>query len=166
MKTLADLKRLLKEGTIVKMTHGPNPKLVGKRRQVVKVQSNGIFFVDPDDNSSKKSFLEFPKASLLDFDEQGFRIFDAGLRDLTDGERACMDNEPRDAKQEEYDALSDGSTMYFRRKNYYLKSDYPWLFGHETVRGKKYIFHEKMVRDDDIKGQLVLAYEVKRRLYD
>ena len=65
MKTLADLKRYLQPNARLTMTYNSwttHHKLPWDR-QVVETQTNGVWLIDPTIPESKKSFLEFPKAS-------------------------------------------------------------------------------------------------------
>ena len=161
MKTLSDLKRFLKEGAIVKMIYSDIPKnsLIGKKRKVVKVQTNGIYFVDPDDIQSKKSYLDFPKALLLEVTEKSFKIYNKGLRDLTAEEKKIRNNAPKDPEQSKIDIMTDGSTMYWREKRYYIQHNAEYLIGNKSERGMRYDFNTKKVWDDNVKGILSLEYE-------
>jgi hypothetical protein len=161
MKTLADLKRYLKVGTIVKMIHsdGPTNRLLNKKRKVVAVQTNGVCFVDPDDTNSKKSFLEFPKASLIEITDKSFKIYTSGLRDLTTEEKKIRDNIPKDTKQEHIDLMTDGSTMYWREKKYYIRNNAEYLMGNKSEQGMRYDFNTSKIYDDNVKGDLSLEYE-------
>jgi len=161
MKTLVDLKRFLKEGAVVKIVYSdmPNNRLLNKKRRVVRVQTNGIYFVDPDDATSKKSFLEFPRASLLEVTEKSFKIYSAGLRDLTTEEKKIKDNVPRDPKQERIDMISDGSIMYWRVKRYYIQHNAEYLYGNKSERGMRYDFNTNKVWDDNVKEKLSLEYK-------
>lgn len=161
MKTLSDLKRYLKAGTVVKMIYNctSNNRLLNKKRKVVKVQTNGIYFVDPDDTNSRKSYLDFPKASLLEITEKSFKIYNKGLRDLTAEEKKIRDNAPKDPKQSRIDIMTDGSTMYWRVKRYYMQHNAEYLKGNKSERGMRYDFNTNKVWDDSVKGELALEYE-------
>lgn len=157
---LAELKRKLIVGTALKMTFNRIGKcnLIGKVRYIVKTQGNGIY-LNEDKTATKGSFLEFPKASLFEATEKGFKVFEVGERDLTPEEQKIMENEPKDDKQDEIDIMTDGSMMFYRRKRYYKESGYFYLFGTEKQAGKSFDFNEHKVRDDSIKGELSLEYE-------
>ena len=171
MATLADLKRKLKIGQGVKLVayEGMNPENprqnLNKIRYVVKVQSNGVYF-NEDKTATKGQALDFPKATLLEADDKGFKIYRAGLRDLTEAERKIIDNEPTDDKQDEIDALSDGSVMYRRRKSYYEESGSFYLFGISREQGKRLTEKKNdkgelvyQIEDDGLKGEMLLTYE-------
>jgi hypothetical protein len=161
MKTLADLKRKLQIGMRLTMIYNSvRIKKLPLKREVINVQSNGIHFIDPTkDRSTQKrgSFLDFPKASLLEINEKGFKIFESGRRDLTKEEKGVIANEPRDAKQDEIDIMSDGSTMYWRRKRYYIEKGFEYLFNGD--KNKRIDSNDRTkVIDSNVKGELSLEY--------
>jgi len=166
MKTLADLKRALVKGRkLILVSRFGKP--VNQPRQVISVQSNGVWFRIADDkdklkrlinDSVTRTWLDFPKARLLEFTENGFKIYTRGERPLTEKEQQIMDNEPKDAEQERIDMLSDGNTMFRRKKRYYEEQQAEHLFGTHTWRGMSYRFHTKTVLDDRVKGDLILEY--------
>ena len=155
MERLSDVKRYLKVGAVVRCTAGPKS---GKLRKVVKVQSNGILVIDPEAaEPGRGSRLDFPRASLLEVNEIGFKIYQPGSRDLTPEEKAFKENEPRDQKQAEIDMMTDTNTMYYRRLAYYRGTEFEHLF--QDKNGKRFDFNTKRVVDPAVKGDLVLAYE-------
>lgn len=158
---LSDLKRKLIKGCALKMVYnslkGKNA-LLGKVRYVIKTQSNGIF-LNEDLNAIKGSFLEYPKNSLLEVTDKGFKVFECGERDLNDEEKRIMENQPKDDEQDRIDLMTDGNCMFWRRKAYFKESGCYYLFGTETQKGKHYNFNTKRIKDDDIKGELSLEYE-------
>lgn len=171
MATLADLKRKLTIGQGLKLVgyrdmgiEGANARL-NKVRYIVKVQTNGIY-LNEDKTAIRGAWLDFPKASLLEISDKGFKMYCAGIRDLTEDEKKIIANEPRDPKQEEIDMLSDGSIMYYRRKAYYEESTSPYLMGIEKIQGKRLTYKKNdkgervpQIEDESIKGELSLAYE-------
>lgn len=169
MKTLADLKRELVIGKRLKMIYNScGAKLVGKIREVVKIQSNGVYFIDPEAENAEElrqkgrgSFLEFPKATLLEITPNGFKIYNKGLRDLTKEEKSIKDGyeKIRDKKQEEIDMLSDGSTSWWRKKRYYIDNNMEYLMGHLTQKGMRYDYNTGKVWDDNVRGELSLEYD-------
>jgi len=147
MKTLADLKRFLVMGSKVKLV-SRNGEALDEIKEVVKVQGNGIYF-KKDGSPSGKSWLDFPKSSLLEITEKGFTIYGVGKRKLTEKEREIISNEPVDKKQDEIDMLTDGSMMFRRRKAYYKEKNADYLFG---------FFKDNMIRDNKVRGDKVLEY--------
>ena len=164
MITLTDLKRKLQigQGLILigfKTPFEANNKRLNVVRYVVKIQTNGVH-LNEDKTANKGSFLEFPKASLLDITEKGFKIFTAGLRDLTPEEKEIKANEPKDEEQEKNDLMTDGSTMFYRRMRYYKEKDAEYLQGHsKVIRGLHFDYNTNKIRDYSIKGELSLEYE-------
>ena len=155
MERLSDVKRYLKVGAVVRCTAGPKS---GKLRKVVKVQSNGILVIDPEATEpGRGSRLDFPRASLLEVNETGFKIYQPGSRDLTPEEKAFKENEPQDQKQAEIDMMTDTNTMWYRRLAYYRGTEFEHLF--QDKNGKRFDFNTKRVVDPAVKGDLVLAYE-------
>ena len=158
---LSDLKRKLVKGCALKMTYNSlkskNP-LLNKVRYVVKTQSNGVT-LNEDINAIKGSFLEFPKNSLLEVTDKGFKVFECGERDLTEEEKRIMENQPKDEEQDRIDLMTDMNTMFYRRKAYFNESGYFYLFGTEKIKGKSFNFNKRNIRDDEIKGELSLEYE-------
>jgi len=159
MKTLADFKRAMSLGTTVILKERDG-KEVNEKRVVGKVQSNSLAFFKSETNKSL-SWLEWPKAPLLEFDGKVAKIYEPGKRELTAEEQKIIDGEPRDDEQDRIDMLSDGSTMFYRRKHYYKDSGYNYLFGTEKEKGKRmtWDYKKRMIVDDSVKGKLILVYE-------
>lgn len=81
IKNVAELKRFLIPGATIYMSwHVLNEQGLFKRslpwtRTVDKIQTNGVWFMDSIDADGKRSFLEFPKATMIEFDPHGFDIY-------------------------------------------------------------------------------------------
>ena len=61
------------------------------KREIVKVQSNGVFFIDPTDPESKKSFLAFPSSKEVEFVQDDDCVFVRLFYPLSNGEMFhCM----------------------------------------------------------------------------
>jgi hypothetical protein len=169
MRTLADLKRELTVGKSLKLISFSTPfavnnKNLNKVRFIVRIQGNGLY-LNEDKNTTKGSYLEFPKASLLEYDGKTIKIYEPGIRDLTEEEKKIRDNEPKDDEQDRIDMMSDGSQMFYRRKQYYKEKGCEYLFWGDSTRGKsKHITRqgngELKIVDDSIKGIVSLIYEV------
>ena len=166
MQTLADLKRKLSIGTALKLISfkgclNVNSKNLNVVRYVVKTQGNGVY-LNADKTQTKGSFFELPKSSLLEYHENLIKIFLPIERDLTPEEIKIIDNEPKDAEQDKIDIMTDGSQMFYRRKNYYKESGFYYLFGVSEDKGK-YLTQKnglKAIRDDSLKGELDRVYEI------
>jgi len=162
MKTLNDLKRHLQTNAVIIMTKcSCGNKLIGKKRKVVQTQTNGVYFIDPEDPTSRKSFLSFPKASLLEYDGKYIRIYETGKRKLTKEEKTIKDGyeKIRNKKQEEIDLMTDCSTSFWKEKAYYREHNAEYLMGHTTQKGMRFDYNTGKVWDDNIKGKLNLEYE-------
>lgn len=154
MKTLANLKRELKTGRrlILKTRHG---KEINEGREITRTQSNGVCIRT---DSDKKSWLQYPKASLLEFDGATIRIYDKGGRPLTALEKSIRDNAPKDDEQARIDIMTDGSTMFWRGVRYYAERGALYLMGNRAQRGMRYDYNTGEVWDDKVKGVVVLEY--------
>lgn len=169
MKTIADLKRDMVIGRSLKLVFFETPfnvnnKNLNKVRYVVKTQGNGVY-LNEDKQADKGSFLDYPKASLCEYDGKTLTIYEPGVRDLTKEEQSIIDNEPKDDEQEKFDMLTDGSTMFYRRKHYYQDKGSEYLFNGGSNRGKsKHVKRDGngvlRVVDDAIKGKVSLRYEI------
>ena len=153
MKSLADFKRDFCEGREVILVERFG-KPMGDKRVIEKVQSNSIMFRLDND---KTSWLDYPKATLLEYDGKTAKIYRAGKRGFTEEEKRILENEPDDEEQQRIDLLSDGSVMFRRRKRYYRDLGKDYLFGHK-MEGKRRS-GDKVI-DDRVKGELDLVYEL------
>ncbi len=169
LTTLSALKKKLQKGQAVKMVYwfGQTPDNItapsagtsrlGQVRYVVKVQTNGVYF-SPNQEDTTGSYWEFPAASLVEVTETGFKVYGIGTRPYNAQEQAAIDNEPRDPEQDRIDAISDGSTMYYMRKNYYQNAGFGYLYNNQWERGLKKNDRDNNVFDKSIKGALELEY--------
>ena len=149
---LAELKRI-RVGDRLRLVYRFG-KILDEPREVAKVQTNAIAFKKGDG----LTWLEFPPASRLEFTDRGFRTYAVGRRPLTPQEQEVLDNEPRDPKQEEIDALSDGSTMYWRTKAYLEAKGMPYLSCGNREKQLVWVDKTPMIQDPAVKGQLELEY--------
>jgi len=175
MKTLAQLKRDIVKGTclILKSWHGRTDagiRNINIPRFVVKKSTVGIC-LNPNKNVNKGSYVDFPAASLLEYDGETIKIYNSGNRPLTEGEKQIIINQPRDDKQDEIDIMTDGSTMFYRRKSYFQKSGKYYLFGTEIQAGKRLIqgtrktiedgsWSDWAIDDNKCKGEIALVYKI------
>lgn len=171
MKTLAELKREAKSGTlegkfIYHGNFGENlPVRLQGWRKLVDSNSVSIFFLTPD---GKKSELRLDKASLVEYDGKTLTVFNAGYRDLTEEEQCVMNawkeksSTPQFKAQAEVDALTDGSSTYWAEVFYFRNAGYEYLMGLNKQRGMKYDFNSGKVQDDKIKGAVCMQYEIRK----
>ena len=159
MKTLAELKRALVVGTKVELKSRFGKPIEDGAREVVGVQSNAWVFKSA---KTPKSWLTIPPASLVEFDGKNIRTYGKGKRPLTAREKSIKDGfeKIRNKKQEEQDALSDGSTSFYQEVAYYREHDAEYLMGNEYQRGMKYDYASGMVLDASVKGEVELHYQL------
>ena len=169
MKTLADLKRDLQIGDKIVMTFNrlnieSKNKLLNVERYIVSKNTTGIK-LNIDKDAKTGSFLDYPKkATLCEYDGETLKIYDAGIRDLTDKEKNILDNLPskRPENQEAVynEIMTDGSSFYWKDKAYLSDNDAEYLTGYETIRGLRYDFNTKKIIDESIRGDLSLSYKL------
>ena len=171
MKTLADLKRDAKSGTLEgrftfhSMWQDGLPERLQGWRRLVDSNSVAIFFQNAD---GKKSELRLEKSSLVEYDGNSLTVYFAGYRDLNAAERKVMDGWNKIASTPEYqergrvDALTDGSSTYWEKVSYFRKAGMEYLMGNERQRGLKYDSYLMKVQDDSIKGEVGMRYENRK----
>ncbi len=171
MKTLAELKREVKSGTlegkfIYHGNFGENlPVRLQGWRKLIDSNSVSIFFLTPD---GKKSELRLDKASLVEYDGKTLTVFNPGYRELTEDEQSVMNawNEksstPEFKAQAEVDALTDGSSTYWEKVFFFRDAGREYLMGFTRQRGMKYDFNTGKVQDDKIKGAVCMQYEIRK----
>lgn len=76
MKTLAQLKRDLQKGTIIKTIQNlAKTELEGLERVISYKDTTGIYLKGKNDTTNKRgSFLDYPKASELEYHADTFQI--------------------------------------------------------------------------------------------
>lgn len=160
MNTLADLKREAKRGTLeAKMTVRCGTTDIPERlrgwRKVVDSNSVAIFVLLQD---GCKSELRLERSSLVEYDGETLIVYNAGYRSLNSLEQRVMNewskkSSIQDFKSlEETDALTDGSSTYWRKVAYFRNAGMEYLMGCKKERGLKYDFATGTVQDDKIKG--------------
>lgn len=153
LKNLAQLKKL-PVGTKLRLIWRFGKEL-NEEKEIAKVQSNAIAFKKGDG----LSWLYLPPAARMEFTGRGFIIYAQGLRDLTPDEKEVLDNVPKDPEQERIDALSDGSTMFYREKAYFKKYNMMHLTVYNKGRRLHYDKDNKpRIIDPLVKGEKELEY--------
>lgn len=171
MKTLADLKRDAKTGTLEgkftfhSMWQDGLPERLQGWRRLVDSNSVAIFFQNAD---GKKSELRLEKSTLVEYDGNSLTVYFAGYRDLNEAERRVMEewnriaNTPDFKERGRVDALTDGSSTYYEKVSYFRKAGMEYLMGLEKQRGLKYDNYLMKVQDDSIKGEVGMRYEIRK----
>lgn len=146
-------------------------KLLQGKRTIEEIQTNGFYLVD---NEGKKSFLDIPKASLIEYDGDELKIYNPGLRSMTDKEKSVMEEwegitETDDFKRKKVaDMLSDGNSTFREKTHFFALKNMLYLTGNKDKGMEldpwKYLGgEEKCIRDEKIKGDVILVYKVKRK---
>lgn len=160
--TLSDLKRLIKVGTKMTLTY-PDGGVF--RKEVVIVNATQIACTSPDMEGKKPSYLSWPAATLVDARNDGFDIYDDGVRDMTPEERKAWDGRPIDKEQSMTDMMTDGTTMYYREKKYFMDKGMKHLLCYHTGASEKITHSEKdkqgypRINTNKVKGKLSLSYK-------
>lgn len=140
------------------------------KRKIGKVQSNGVYLIN---ENGKKSFLELAKASLMEYTENELRIYNAGYREMTEKEKQVMQEWEKIANTEDYknqaqiDAMSDGSSTYYIEKRFFINKKMEYLMGVSSgaknlIFSKYYNGEKECIRDESVKGEVILVYQVER----
>lgn len=166
MKSYAELKREVGslEFRMVYRFGKDIPELWQGWRKGIRSNSTGIYIRN---NLGKESMLAIKSAKLVEYDGEKLTLYGAGLRDLTEQERRIMDewhkiSEKKEFRERvEYDALTDGSSTYWQEKYFFEKHDALYLMGQEQ-RGCMYDYNTGKIRDNKVKGDIELRYEVRK----
>lgn len=118
--------------------------------------------------NGKTSRLDLPPASLVEYTDNSLTLYYAGHRELTTDEKAIIDewkkvsSTPEFKKRADYDMLTDGSSTYYEKKLFFSERNSEYLMGFETQRGMIWDWNKHMVRDDKIKGEVMMKYEIRK----
>lgn len=177
-RTLADFKRDVKNKSIqLALIKRENESIEPEWRNVVSSQTNGCYLTYSTEQINKPyfneirgkgSWLPFSKATLMEYTSDSLKIYRAGFRALTEDEQKAMDEWKKITDTKEYqdqhtvDLLTDGSLTFYQKKSFFQDRNMLYLMGLETERGMKYDFNTGLVRDEKVRGDLVLEYMVRR----
>lgn len=140
------------------------------KRTIGKVQTNGFYLINKD---GKESFLDIEKASLVEYTGDELKIYAPGFREMTEKEKQAMmeweeiENTENYQEQARVDMLSDGSTTFCMKKKFFMDRKMEYLTGTsngiKSLMFSKYYNGEKeCIRDDSVKGNVILIYKVER----
>ena len=164
MKTLAELRRDARSGNMsMEML-----EWYGKTGEDIKANLRGIRKVEGANsvalllrnNEGNISELRVRYATLVEYDGVNLTVYEAGHRDLTEDEKKILSEWERIEK--EYLEKNPFAETFWKRRDYFSKCSCPWLYGTDTVKGKRleYVDHEPKIRDREIRGVAVLKYKV------
>jgi hypothetical protein len=161
MKTLAELKREANTGKLsMEMIEwygkfGDDiPERLRGIRKVKRSNSVAVILLNAD---GKESELRIDSAKLIDYDGDSLIIYNAGEREPNEEERAVL-NEIKKIYEKYADTYNGG---YWQVKDYCKNCPCPWMYGmSETIKGKRYQTYNGKVRDNSIKGDVLIRYRV------
>lgn len=160
MKTLADFKRDAKSGKmrleLIESYGRTGDQIPERQRGVRSISRVNTVAVSLKNDAGQESELRYECAKLFEYSGDALVIYAAGLRNPTEEELAVLDRAQQIRRQNE-NTYSGG---YWHAKDYYKTSPAPWMEGSTTIKGKRYLAREAMVRDNAIKGEAVLKYKV------
>ena len=158
MKTMAEFKRDAASGRMsLEMIerYGKSVDDIPERlkgvRKVVKTNTVCAMLLN---QLGELSELRFGCANLLVYDGDTLTVYDAGIRDLTQQEKEIM-HHVQEIRKEYENTYSGG---FYKAKDYIKNSACPWLGSVKPIKGKMLV--NDKVRDNSIKGNVVLRYKV------
>lgn len=171
MKTLAELKRIAKTGTLearlIKRYNEPIetwPERLKGWRKLVDSNSTSISFLNKD---GRKSPLMINRATQVEYDGEHITVYGTGLRDMTPEEERVMKEWEAITQTQKYkddswyDMMTDCSTTYYQKKHFFQDRDMLYLAGWEYVRGMQYDHKTGKVFDERVHGDVILQYELR-----
>lgn len=163
MKTFADFKRDAAKGNMsleLKDWYGKTDEEIPKRirgaRRVVKCTQSSLIL-----QGSEESRLDYLRSSLLDYDGETLTIYTSGRRPLNEQEQRIVWQWQKLEADYKLSGKFD-EAVYRLRKEYYRKSECPWLFSDSFVKGKltEHDGNMPMIQDKDLRGGVMLRYKV------
>lgn len=171
-KTLAQLKRDAKAGNLVcemiehyGKTGDDIPERLRGKRPVIGANTVAIIFRNSD---GKKSELRIERASLVDYDDENITVYAVGDRIPTPAEQSVLDEWKKIEETKEYqeqtkaDALSDGSSTYWKKKWFFKDKGFPWMAGFCDLNeyDKSYNPATGLVKDRNVRGNAIIKYRI------
>jgi hypothetical protein len=163
MKTLAELKRNANEGRMSleliewygKFGNDIPERLHGIRK-VKKSNTVALFLVNKD---GKESEMRIDcGASLIEYNGKTLVVYASGEREATEEEQNVLNGYKR--LQEEYYKENPYGDFYWKSKDYFKNCSCPWMSGFDEIKGKKYQSWNGKIRDNAVKGTVILRYNV------
>ena len=168
-KTFAELKRDIAKGLLwgeMVERNGSTeiPEHLKGVRKIVRANSAGIRFINAD---GKESECRIKRAALCSYTGSELTVYNYGERDLTVAEQKVMDgwkditSTESYRQQAEVDALSDGSSTYWKGVAYFEKAGMPYLYHYDMAKyGKEYNHKTGKVWDMTVRGEPCLKYKI------
>lgn len=160
MKTLAELKRESNTGRLsmemIEWYGKTGDDIPERLRGIRKVKRSNSVAIILLNNNGAESELRIDSAKLMDYDGESLIIYNAGEREPNAEERAVLEE-----VKKIYDKYADTyNGGYWQVKSYYKTCPCPWMDGCDTIRGKRYQTYNGKVRDNSIKGDVMIRYKV------
>lgn len=164
--TLSDLKRNAAKGNMkleLVERYGKRGEDIPERirgvRTVKRVNTVALILVNDDGQESELRYNgKLESAKLFEYDGKTLTVYEAGTRDLTEEEQRVLDE--WNIIQAEYIRENPYSDAYWKMKEYFKNCPCSWMEGLETVCGKYYMRHNGKVRDNQVRGNVILRYNV------
>lgn len=134
-------------------------------RNLVDANTVDIFFLTPEGD---RSACRIPRANLVEYTDTYLTVYTYGVRELTHEERKAMDEwiqiESTDEfeKRQLIDCLTDGSSTYWQKKQFFIDKGVPWLFCCDGMSkyGKDLDYSTGKVKDMSVRGEPILKYVI------
>lgn len=173
MKSRAQLLRDAKTGNLfLQMTErygkAPNQEMA-KKRKVVNSNTANLMI---ETERGTISYLQLPKAALIEYTDNELIIYTYGYRKPNDKEIKILNAWNKIENTEDYqnklnaDILSDGSSSYWQKKKFFRENNAEYLMGFERQKGCCLDFNKKnegspeFISDESVKGEPILKYKV------
>lgn len=133
-------------------------------RRISKVQTNAIY-LEGEENNGQGSYLQIPKASLMEYDREHFCVYDFGIREMTAEEK--KNEKAAQKEREKYNKENSNSYSgdFWHMKEWYSKCSTPWIspMAHNWIKGKKRGQGKDFnkIMDEGVKGNLILKYKIE-----
>lgn len=177
-KSVAQLKKDAKSGKLEammviklgeKVDQNDLPKVARGWRRIVNSNTKNIMF----QTGNRISYLEIPKASLVEYTDNDLKIYYAGYREPNESEKRILKEWNEIASTEGYkkeledDLYTDGSTTFYREQWFFQRHNAEYLMGLHYQRGMKLDFcrrangDKNFIYDEKIKGEICMEYKIR-----
>lgn len=166
MKTFSDFKRDAASGTmsleLLERFGSTGDDIPERLRGVRKVCGVNTVSIKLLNSHGEKSELRLENAKLTEYDGETLTIYKAALRAPTPEEQAVLDGAKK--VRDEYQARNPCGDDFWALRRYFKESACPWMDGSisESIKGKRYVYHEQKVMDKSMRGEVILRYRVHK----